>query len=307
VSSVAPAPPSAKSLHDGAGLGAEEPREIAKTRFATYDEAPGRRHFWLRRVHSLAGLAFGGYITVHLLVNATGFWPRVYQENVDKIHSLEPMLPLIEIVTIFIPLLIHALYGIYISTTGLKFNTMQYNYGGNVRYALQRWTSYILLLFVAYHIATLHKWGLALLGVQGFPQFVDRNEAYQSTARAIKSSSHLASVNFAVIGFYLLGTWSAVFHWANGLWTSAIAWGLTITANAQRKWGHVCFGFGMVLFLIGTMAWIAFGIAGDPNLPTSETWTLPERISQTRHVRVSGEIDTPKPLWAGEVPASEKH
>ena len=31
----------------------------------------GRHHFLLRRLHSLTGLIFGGYLIVHLLVNAT--------------------------------------------------------------------------------------------------------------------------------------------------------------------------------------------------------------------------------------------
>ena len=31
----------------------------------------GRTHFLLRRLHSLTGILFGGYIIIHLLVNAT--------------------------------------------------------------------------------------------------------------------------------------------------------------------------------------------------------------------------------------------
>ena len=31
----------------------------------------GRHHFFIRRLHSLTGLVFGGYLVVHLLVNAT--------------------------------------------------------------------------------------------------------------------------------------------------------------------------------------------------------------------------------------------
>lgn len=283
-----------------------ERQEIAKTQYPGYGQAPGRRHFWLRRVHSLMGLVFGAYVTVHLLVNATGFWPRAYQQNVDHIHSLEPMLPLIEIVAIFIPLLIHALYGIYITWAGVKFNTMKYNYGGNVRYTMQRWAGIVLLLFLIYHVGTLHKWGLALFGVKGYPLFNGQNAAYQSTAAAIKTPYHSAALNVAVIGFYLLGTWSAVFHWANGLWTSAIAWGLTTTANSQRKWGHVCFMFGCGMFLIGTMAWVAFGVSGDPKLPISETWTLPEETSRAVHGQASGGEQTNQPHKVGEVPANEQ-
>jgi succinate dehydrogenase / fumarate reductase cytochrome b subunit len=260
----------------------------------SYAQTPGLRHFWLRRVHSLLGLAFGAYITVHLIVNATGLVPRDYQMNVDKIHSLEPMLPFIEIATIFIPLLVHALYGIYIAYAGVKFNTTKYNYGGNVRYTLQRWTAVLLLAFIAFHIATLHKWGFhlvyqithlpALKGYEEMGLFNAHNQAFQSTVSGIRyfwnDENPWNAGNVAVMAFYLLGVWSAVFHWANGLWTSAIAWGLTVTAASQRRWGHVCLAFGIVMMVVGTMAWSAFTIApaarGDLNRWDESTHTLPE-------------------------------
>jgi succinate dehydrogenase / fumarate reductase, cytochrome b subunit len=77
-----------------------------------YSTTAGHVHFVIRRLHSLAGVAFGGYIVVHLAVNASGLSPRAFQLNVDRIHSLEPALPFIEIATIFSPLLLHMLYGI---------------------------------------------------------------------------------------------------------------------------------------------------------------------------------------------------
>jgi succinate dehydrogenase / fumarate reductase cytochrome b subunit len=284
-----------------------ESREAAKTRAPTFGQAPGRRHFLIRRLHSLTGLLFGGYITVHLLVNATGLRPRDYQLNVDKIHSLEPMLWLIELATIFIPLLVHALYGIYITKAGVKFNTTKYNYGGNIRYALQRWTAVLLLLFIAFHIATLHRWGFhALYQLTHLPAlseyatmglFNAHNQAFQSTVSGIRNywnyqnPSHPG--NIAVMAFYLLGVWSAVFHWANGLWTSAIAWGLTVTATSQRRWGHVCLGFGIVMMIVGTIAWAAFTIApaarGDLSRWDDVTRTLPDE--DATHEQDQGKVD----------------
>jgi succinate dehydrogenase / fumarate reductase cytochrome b subunit len=287
-----------------------ESLESAKTRQPTFDAAPGRRHFLIRRLHSLLGLVFGGYITVHLLVNATALVPRDYQLNVDKIHQLEPMLWLIEIVAIFIPLLVHAIYGLYITKAGVKFNTTKYNYGGNVRYTLQRWTAVFLLLFIAFHIATLHRWGFhslykithwsALSNYKEMSLFNPHNQAFQSTVSGIRTYWNHENVlhpgNLAVMAFYLLGVWSAVFHWANGLWTSAIAWGLTVTANSQRRWGHVCLGFGILMMIVGTLAWAAFTIAPAARGDTSRwdygpngTFTLPEH--DTSHEQHKGEPD----------------
>jgi len=264
-----------------------------------FSTTPGRIHFLLRRIHSLAGISFGGYIVVHLAVNASGWSPRAYQLNVDKIHSLEPALPFIEIATIFSPLLLHMLYGIYIAWFGVKYNTMKYNYGGNLRYTLQRWTAVILLLFVAFHIATLHKWGFHLVyqitHLQALESYATtglfhaHNQAFQSTVGGIRNFWNAQSPtnpgNILVMAFYLLGVWSAVFHFANGLWTAAIAWGLTVTANAQRRWGHVCLMLGVAMFVIGTAAWAAFTIAPDAQGDTSRfntlTHTLPVEASPT--------------------------
>ena len=268
-----------------------------KPTIPAFSTTPGRFHFLLRRVHSLAGVAFGGYIVVHLAVNASGFSPRAYQLNVDKIHSLEPNLAFIEIATIFSPLLLHMLYGIYIAWFGIQYNTLQYNYGGNIRYLLQRITSIILLLFVAFHIATLHKWGFhlvyqithapALSAYAARGLFNDQNQAFQSTVRGIRyywnAESPTNPGNLLVMAFYLLGVWSAVFHFANGLWTAAIAWGLTVTANAQRRWGHVCLACGLAMFLVGTLAWAAFTLApaaqGDTGRWNNITHTLPEKAA----------------------------
>ena len=278
--------------------------EIAKTNQPNYSTSPGRRHFWLRRVHSLLGLVFGAYITVHLLVNATGFSPRAYQQNVDHIHALEPMLPVIEIVAIFIPLLFHAIYGIYIAKAGVKFNTTKYNYGGNVRYTLQRWTAFFLLLFIGYHVATLHKWGLGAFGVKGYPAFQPKNLAYQSTVIAIKQPYSSMALNVAVMGLYLLGIWSAVFHWANGMWTSAIAWGLTVTRQSQKRWGDICLIFGIFLFIVGTAAWVAFTVAGNPNVPLAETQTLSPEASEVVHAQATGGANTDTHVPANELPGT---
>ena len=84
----------------------------------------GRYHFLIRRLHSLTGLVFGGYLIVHLLINATlvegarhGAGPTVFQLQVDKIHSL-PFLEGVEWAFIYLPMLYHTIYGVWITLTG---------------------------------------------------------------------------------------------------------------------------------------------------------------------------------------------
>ncbi len=245
---------------------------------ADYSSQSGQLHFWLRRVHSLAGLAFGGFVAFHLTVCATTLSPVTYQQEVNRIASLGPNLAFVEFTFIWLPLLIHMLYGVYIIGRGSKWNGVRYNYGGNIRYTLQRVTGLILLVFLAYHLATMHRWGLALVydlthwsALSSFPWF-HPSTAYGSTVTAIKtpySPNPWFWANVISDVLYFLGVWAAVFHLANGLWTAAIAWGLTVTAVAQRRWGNVCLAVGIIVGIIGTGALLGVTVLGKPsgNLP----------------------------------------
>jgi hypothetical protein len=83
-----------------------------------------------------------------------------------------------------------------------------------------------------------------------------------------------------------------VFHFANGMWTGAIAWGLTGTANAQRRWGHVCVVLGAVMFVVGTLAWAAFTIGpaarGDTSRWNNTTHTLPDESDLSARLSSDG-------------------
>ena len=98
-----------------------------------------RHHFLLRRLHSLTGILFGGYIIIHLLVNATlaegprtPGEPTVFQQQVDKIHSL-PFLLVVEWTFIYLPIIFHTVYGIWITLTGQP-NVDRYGYAKNWAY-----------------------------------------------------------------------------------------------------------------------------------------------------------------------------
>ncbi len=61
-----------------------------------------------------------------------------------------------------------------------------------------------------------------------------------------------------MVAFYLVSVLLLVFHFANGIWTAAITWGLTISVGAQRRWGHVCAAIGIALGLATTAAVVGF-------------------------------------------------
>ena len=54
--------------------------------------------------------------------------------------------------------------------------------------------------------------------------------------------------------FYLVGVLATVYHFANGLWSAAITWGLTVSRQAQERWGKVCTAIGLGLGAMGLAA-----------------------------------------------------
>jgi succinate dehydrogenase / fumarate reductase cytochrome b subunit len=208
-------------------------------------EQPGfieRNYFLVRRLHSLTGIIpVGVFLCVHLTVNATVvFGGEKFQTAVNGIHLLHGigLLYLVEIVGIFIPLAFHAILGVQIWLTGQQ-NMLAYRYGASIRYALQRWTGVITLVFVLYHLWHMHWLGSPFGGAK-----FDPHEAPYTAAVAIQSVRWYAPV-------YVLGLLCAVFHFGNGIWTFLITWGITISREAQRRAGYVCLAVGLLLAAAG--------------------------------------------------------
>lgn len=216
---------------------------------ATAESKSGITHFLFRRLHSLTGIIFGGYIVVHLLINTTllqggtlAAGTDVYQLQVDKIHSL-PWLLVIEWTFIYIPIIFHTVYGIAIIFTG-RPNTTRYNYGKNYFYLAQRISAIILVLFIAFHV-------LGMKGLLGGALTFDPHRATETTVRHITANGLVAYV------IYPIGILAGTFHLANGFWTAAITWGLTVFKKAQQRWGLVCVGLFLLTFAAGMASWAA--------------------------------------------------
>jgi succinate dehydrogenase / fumarate reductase cytochrome b subunit len=216
---------------------------VAPSDSATPRLLGGRQHFVLRRLHSLTGLVFGGYLIVHLLVNATiAQGGIVYQQQVDKIHSL-PFLPVIEWTFIYLPILYHTVYGIWITLTGQP-NNANYPYAKNWFYLLQRISAIVIVFFMLFHILAL-KYGLFGTNLSFEPH------------RALGTVGRHFDHGFLVWFVYPIGILASCYHLANGFWTAGITWGLTISDAAIKRWGYACAGLGVLLFIAGMIALIA--------------------------------------------------
>jgi len=135
--------------------------------------------------------------------------------------------------------------GIVFAKTG-RTNVSAYRYGGNWRYALQRASGYVALVFIFFHLSSL-RWGWTYGGF--FPTF-DPDAAASTTAIHFQDGR----LGLLMAAFYLVGVLSAVYHFANGLWTAAITWGLTVSRTAQQRWGRVCTALGLALAAMGVAA-----------------------------------------------------
>jgi succinate dehydrogenase / fumarate reductase cytochrome b subunit len=201
-------------------------------------------------------MLFGMYLFVHLGVNATiaegsrhAGDPSVFQQQVDQIHRL-PFLLGVEMALIFLPLLFHTVYGVYIVFTG-QWNVGNYGYTRNYLYVLQRITAMVILFFALFHILTMRGF---------FPGEIGTALAFEP-ARAVDSTVRHLYYAWWIWGVaYPLGILASALHTANGFYAAAITWGLTISEKAQKRWGAVAvlmflflFGAGMTALVAGVM------------------------------------------------------
>jgi succinate dehydrogenase / fumarate reductase cytochrome b subunit len=186
-------------------------------------------------------------MVVHLATNASVLESAArFQGSVYAIHSLGSLLPVVEWVFIFLPILFHAIVGVVIVAGALP-NAGHYPYEANWRYSLQRWTGMIAFAFIAWHVLHMHGWihadaWLARLHSWGLAQFRPYNAA---------SSAGLAMQSAVVALLYGIGMLACVFHLANGIWTMGITWGVWTTPRSQAWALKLCGAFGVILAIVG--------------------------------------------------------
>lgn len=199
----------------------------------------GNREFGYRKWHSFLGvIPIGLFLVIHLVVNhyATS-GVGSFNKAANSMESL-PFLHILEWVLIYLPLLYHAIYGLYIAFTGMS-NVGRYGYFRNWMYLLQRITGVITLIFIAWHI-----WETRIAMALGTPL------NFQMMHNILSSP--------VMFVFYLIGIISAIFHFSNGLWSFLVSWGITVSPRSQRISTYVTGAIFVVLSIIGIQTLIAF-------------------------------------------------
>ncbi|WEG13947.1 succinate dehydrogenase cytochrome b558 subunit [Pullulanibacillus sp. KACC 23026] len=198
-----------------------------------------QRDFVSRRLHSFLGLIpIGLFLVVHLTVNfyATG-GAQSFNQAANFMENL-PYLIFLEIVLIYLPLLFHAIYGIYIAFQA-KTNVNRFKYYRNWLFFFQRWTGLFLVIFLAWHI-----WETRVQMALGEPLDF-------SMMQQILSNPWMCA-------FYIVGVLSAVFHFSNGLWAFMVHWGITVSPKSQKAMAYVSVIIFVLLAIVGVSAVFAF-------------------------------------------------
>lgn len=239
-----------------------------------------RHEFLLRRLHSLTGLVpVGAYMVVHLITNASILnGAGTYQQAVNQIHSLGAMLPVVEWLFIFLPILFHAIYGLAIIRSGLP-NNGSYPTSSNIRYTLQRASGLIAFLFIMGHVFHMHGW----IHSETWREFIKPLGGQFSPFNASTSATAAMQQSFLITLGYLVGIIACVFHLANGIWTMGITWGLWTTPAAQKRANYIVVGFGGLILMVGVAAWAGFALMTDPDSEEfREMRELEDKILQSR-------------------------
>ncbi|WP_409302049.1 succinate dehydrogenase cytochrome b558 subunit [Peribacillus sp. SCS-155] len=199
----------------------------------------GNREFANRRLHSLLGvIPVGVFLIQHLVVNSFALrGAESFNGAADFMGGL-PFRILLETFIIFLPLLYHAVYGVYIAFTA-KNNVGRYGYFRNWMFMLQRVTGIITFVFVIWHV-----WETRVQAALG--THVDYN-----------MMADILSNPF-MVAFYIIGIVSTTFHFANGLWSFAVSWGLTISPRSQRISTYVTLVLFAALSVLGVSTIFAF-------------------------------------------------
>ncbi|MBI1292550.1 hypothetical protein GC173_15130 [bacterium] len=194
-------------------------------------------YFLLRRVHSLLGIfPLGLFLFNHLLTNSTGMVSaEFFEHKVALIHMLGPLLPLVEAVFIFIPLALHIALGVYIALQGKVEVGATMPYARNWAYALQRWTGWFALVFIVYHVVHL--------------RFL---HDMHTTPFSIELATMFYGGPLSIIWViaYFIGGLSVVYHFANGICTFCMTWGLTVGPKSQMWMARAALGVGAILTLM---------------------------------------------------------
>lgn len=198
------------------------------------------REFFNRRLHSLLGVVpIGIFLVQHLIVNHFAVYG---EESFNKAANFMANLPFVlflEIFVIYLPLLFHAVLGVYIVFVA-KNNVTRYGFFRNWMFFLQRITGIITLIFIVWHV------------------WETRVQVGLGNAELDYSLMEGILTNPFMFWFYVIGVVAAVFHLANGIWSFCVSWGITQSPRSQKVVTYATVIIFLLVSYIGVSTLIQF-------------------------------------------------
>lgn len=200
------------------------------------------REYFNRRLHSLLGVVpIGIFVVQHLIINHF----IVYgEESFNKAAGFMGSLPFVlalEIFIIYLPLIFHAVLGVYIAFTA-KHNVGKYSYGRNWAFFFQRITGIITLIFIVWHV-----W---------------QTRVQVALGNAVVNAELMENILTQpfYFWFYIISILAVVYHLANGLWGFAVTWGIAQSPKSQRIITYLTVLVFVVVSYIGIRTVLEFGL-----------------------------------------------
>lgn len=250
-----------------------------------------KRNFYLKRLHSLTGLALCGFILEHIFTNSAAIKAyfgdtltasETFNAHVAFLHSI-PALPLVEIMFLAAPFLFHTIYGFVLTARG-SFNTGDYPYERNFMYLMQRVSAVIITIFLVVHVLelrfgvnmmprppeavvkvstndTTHRYSVIIERYQegvvneaGTGTRVEHRDYWAHTAEYFRNMPQWG------IWLYILGVVSTAFHFGNGLFLAGITWGIWIRRESQTTAFLACMGLACAVGIAGVLSILGFTV-----------------------------------------------
>ena len=199
--------------------------------------------YFLRKLHSLSGvIPVGAFLAEHFWSNSSALVSaQKYNETSQELQTI-PFRIFVEWAFIFLPILYHGGYGVYIWLRG-ESNVSQYPWVKNWLYTAQRYTGLIAFAYIGWHVYT-QRW------------LTHGMSTYSEVAQQMRSLWALA--------FMIVGVVASSFHLGVGIWNFLCKWGLAVTAGAQRAAGRLGVAVGFAFSLVGVLIVLSFRLDWHP-------------------------------------------
>jgi succinate dehydrogenase/fumarate reductase cytochrome b subunit (b558 family) len=203
----------------------------------------------VRRLFSLSGvIPLGVFLVLHMVTNASALMgDAAFAETTRRTRAI-PGVFVLELLLVFAPLALHALYGMHLIATKRALVEPS-PYPATLR-SLHRAAGVVALAFIAYHLYE-YRFHRAMPGL--------RAEDFYTALSARLSSTTVGAPLRAMV--YVVGVAAVTFHFAVGLWGFMVTrqWFISPRARRLAAAGASVLGVGLFVAAANLVTFFATG------------------------------------------------